>query len=282
MKNSICIKVVLLSVILSSLAFAQYPQMDFPLQVGNRWQYCEVPGHYSVSSVVRDTTMPNGFTYAQVQGEMFGGFYRQDSAKVFIYTPSSNTEKLVYDFSKKKGDTLFVLDNGRDSVIKTVYDAYPGFVFGRERYIMKFLLKHTSSSMYAIYYITDGIGFSSYNGEVLAYGLVGAIINGVQYGIIYDVENSKNTLPDKFQLSQNYPNPFNPSTTFSFNLPARSFVSLKVFDVIGREVATIANEELQAGNHIHQWDASGLRAGAYFYRLQAGTFVETKKLLLLR
>jgi hypothetical protein len=97
------------------------------------------------------------------------------------------------------------------------------------------------------------------------------------------------SLPAKFALLQNYPNPFNPSTAISFSLPSKSFVLLKVFDVMGREVATLVNEELAAGNHYRQWDASNVSSGVYFYRLsarttsgQSGSFVETKKLVLLR
>jgi hypothetical protein len=85
-----------------------------------------------------------------------------------------------------------------------------------------------------------------------------------------------------FSLSQNYPNPFNPTTTITFALPVKSFVSLKIFDVLGREVATLVSEELSTGKYSTQWNAAGLGSGVYFYRLQAGSFMETKKLLLLR
>jgi hypothetical protein len=86
----------------------------------------------------------------------------------------------------------------------------------------------------------------------------------------------------RFTLDQNYPNPFNPSTTISFTLPVPSFVSLKIFDVLGREAAAIVSEELSAGNHSRQWNASGLSGGMYFCRLQAGSFSETKRLVVLR
>jgi hypothetical protein len=93
-----------------------------------------------------------------------------------------------------------------------------------------------------------------------------------------------------FYLEQNYPNPFNPSTAISFGLPSQSFVSLKVFDALGREVATIISEELSAGYYSRQWNAANMASGIYFYRLQArqisggqvGVFTETKKLILLR
>jgi hypothetical protein len=88
--------------------------------------------------------------------------------------------------------------------------------------------------------------------------------------------------PLTFQLAQNFPNPFNPTTNISFNLPTRSFVSLKVFDLIGREVTTIISDDLPMGNYLKQWSANGVASGVYFYRLQAGTFTETRKLVLLR
>ena len=89
-------------------------------------------------------------------------------------------------------------------------------------------------------------------------------------------------IPDRIYLDQNYPNPFNPSTTFLFGLPSKAFVSLKIFDVTGREVASVISDELSAGNYSRQWNASGFSSGMYFYRLQAGAFTETKKLLLVR
>jgi hypothetical protein len=87
---------------------------------------------------------------------------------------------------------------------------------------------------------------------------------------------------DGFSLDQNYPNPFNPSTMITFNLPSRSFVSLKVFDFQGREMATLVSEELSAGNHSCQWNAANLPGGVYVCRLQAGSVQETRKLVLLK
>jgi ligand-binding sensor domain-containing protein len=100
--------------------------------------------------------------------------------------------------------------------------------------------------------------------------------------VITSVERLSTDLPTHFSLGQNYPNPFNPSTTISFSLPSKSFVSLKVFDIIGREIAAIISEEMSAGSYTKQWNAANMSSGIYFYRLQAGSFTETKKLLLLR
>lgn len=94
--------------------------------------------------------------------------------------------------------------------------------------------------------------------------------------------NDGDALPTVYSLSQNYPNPFNPSTTIKFALPEAAQVELKVYDVLGAEVATLMNQELQAGRYDVNWDASQLASGVYIYRIKAGDFVDSKKLMLLK
>lgn len=100
--------------------------------------------------------------------------------------------------------------------------------------------------------------------------------------LVTAVEHASGAVPTQFTLDQNYPNPFNPTTMISFSLPVRSTVSLKIFDVMGREVATVVSEEMQAGSYSRQWNASAYPSGIYFYRLQAGASTETKRLVLLK
>ena len=89
-------------------------------------------------------------------------------------------------------------------------------------------------------------------------------------------------VPKEFSLGQNYPNPFNPSTTISYELPKKSLVTLKIFDILGREIETLVEGVEEPGYKSVRFNASGLASGIYFYRLEAGSFTETKKLLLLR
>ena len=89
-------------------------------------------------------------------------------------------------------------------------------------------------------------------------------------------------IPEAFGLLQNYPNPFNPSTVIRYELPVDSYVTLKVYDVLGRLVETIVDGSQEAGYRTATWKASSSPSGIYFYTLKAGTFTETKKLLLLR
>ncbi len=88
--------------------------------------------------------------------------------------------------------------------------------------------------------------------------------------------------PLNFSLEQNYPNPFNPSTTISYTIPESGLVTLKVYDVLGREVETLVNEQNEAGNHSVDFNASNMNSGVYFYTIKSGNFTETKKLVLLK
>jgi hypothetical protein len=96
------------------------------------------------------------------------------------------------------------------------------------------------------------------------------------------VEQLSSTAPKTFLLEQNYPNPFNPSTTIRYQLPVASEVKLEVYDVLGKKIATLVSERQSAGSYQVVWNASGLSSGTYFYRLQAGTFVETKKMIMVK
>jgi hypothetical protein len=99
-------------------------------------------------------------------------------------------------------------------------------------------------------------------------------------GNITGIEN--NTLPTEYSLSQNYPNPFNPSTTISYSIPKPGFVSIIVYDILGKEAAVLVNEVKQAGNFIVDFNASKLSSGVYFYRINAGEFTAVKRMILMK
>jgi mannose/cellobiose epimerase-like protein (N-acyl-D-glucosamine 2-epimerase family) len=134
--------------------------------------------------------------------------------------------------------------------------------------------------------IKDGSLYSNYSQEQLTI-TIPAHTGGV-FAVTYQpksvnaVAASMSHTPNNFQLMQNYPNPFNPITTISYQLSAISFTTLKVYDAIGREIATLVNEMNEAGNYSIQFDAQKLSSGIYFYRLQAGEFVEVKKMLVMK
>lgn len=113
-----------------------------------------------------------------------------------------------------------------------------------------------------------------------------SIVNG--WGIrlndqtITGIQNTSTEVPQRYELSQNYPNPFNPSTSIKFSIPKSGLVSLIVYDILGKEVATLVNKDLNSGSYEYTFDAAGFTSGVYFYRLEAGDFSEVKKMLLIK
>ena len=94
--------------------------------------------------------------------------------------------------------------------------------------------------------------------------------------------NSSSEIPSEYSLLQNYPNPFNPETTIEYNLPIAGSVSLRIFDVLGREIKTLLQGDQPAGKHSVSFNAAGLSSGIYYYKLQSGTFVQTRKMILVK
>jgi hypothetical protein len=116
---------------------------------------------------------------------------------------------------------------------------------------------------------------ATFNGEQDVYYSRLTVVTGAE-------TDPGNNMPKVFSLSQNYPNPFNPTTTIDYEVPDRVLVNLQVFDVLGREVSTLVREMREAGTHSVTWDAASQPSGVFFYRLQAGGFVGTRKLVLMR
>jgi hypothetical protein len=96
------------------------------------------------------------------------------------------------------------------------------------------------------------------------------------------IQPISNEVPKKFELKQNYPNPFNPVTNIEFSIPKSNFVNLVIFNSIGQEVATLVNQDMKPGSYRYDFNASGLPSGSYFYRLTAGDFVQTNKMILVK
>lgn len=90
------------------------------------------------------------------------------------------------------------------------------------------------------------------------------------------------SIPKIISLYQNYPNPFNPSTTIEFFLPKTEYVEIKVYNILGKEVATIVSKKLNQGNHTYQFDGKNLASGVYYYRIQSGEFHQVKKMIHLK
>ncbi len=154
-------------------------------------------------------------------------------------------------------DTLFVRIAAEDSMLAVQY------LFGRD-------LK-TGTTYYWRGRAKNDFGWGAFSG----------IRSFSTAGPPSAVERLQVEIPAEFTLRQNYPNPFNPSTMIEFGVPNAGFVTLKIFDLLGREIATLVSEELNPGYYRSVWRAN-VPSGVYFYRIQAGDFSQTKRLILLK
>ena len=133
---------------------------------------------------------------------------------------------------------------------------------------------------------TTGVTTYSFSDKGLASGVYNYRIKQIDFDGTFKYYNLSESIeigvPDKFDLAQNYPNPFNPATVISYQLPVSGMVSLKVYNVIGQQVAELVNEVKQAGVHTVEFDASNLPSGVYLYRLNTGNFTSTRKMMLIK
>jgi len=110
----------------------------------------------------------------------------------------------------------------------------------------------------------------------------GVILKTTTGGVLTNFTNISSEIPEKFSLSQNYPNPFNPNTFINYQLPMFNFISLKVYDVLGNEVATIVNENQNAGTYSVEFKGNGFSSGVYYYKLETADFTEVKRMMLVK
>jgi hypothetical protein len=214
------------------------------------------------------------------------GLIRIDSleAKLFIYLPEENKEVLYEDFLTQVGDTTWI-----DSVEYKILDNEESFtVWGMNTF--KRLIDY--QFRFQGYELVKNIGLYkwSFNDSFALYTkeLKGCVIDGIVYGdtTTVDVEDEENPIASEFKLEQNYPNPFNPTTNIGFRIADFGFVSLKIYDVLGNEIATLVNEEKPAGEYEVEFNPeSSIKqpaSGIYFYQIKAGDFIQTKKMVLLK
>jgi len=200
-----------------------------------------------------------------------------------------------------------IYDNGGQGGTKPKKAIPAGTVLPAKAFYVVITDTNTSTS------IADGFGLSSSGEKVWLENAGGIIIDSVLFAALGGTDTSYARVPDgsafwkkatpltrgasnggatavrigepvvsTYTLDQNYPNPFNPATTISYTVPANSQVSLKVYSLLGAEVASLVNELQNPGRYIVQFDASRLSSGVYFYTLQAGGFVETRRMMLLK
>jgi len=177
----------------------------------------------------------------------------------------------IYRIDTTSGSATLIGKTGDNAVTQSIAFAPSGEMYG---------LKGTGSQENKIIMIDPATGAGTEVGLTGISGLQAiAMINVVATSIEGGFSDE---IPGKFDLSQNYPNPFNPTTTIEYTLPHAGYVTLKVYNVLGEEVASLVAGDHAAGTFTATWDATGMSSGVYFYRLTAGEYVQTRKMVLMR
>ena len=295
-------KPIAIALIILPMTIIQAQSLDsalayFPMSIGNKWQYAHYIAEvgpsflqgYSILNVIGDSTMSNGRKYyiTQEGPSLYSYFPFMSTNPAYLRIDSATANIYAADPSVAAGELLW------DSLLASPRD---GSVSGR------YLLGVRNDTILGVSTVTRVLNFGpggsdldlSYNlGPVYsAYypqdefaridKLVYARIGGHEYGTLVSVTTTAQTTPRQFELSQNYPNPFNPSTIIRYALQTTSHVKLSVFNTLGQSVATMVNESQDAGYHDVKFDGTGLASGVYIYRLVAGDYVSTKKLVILK
>ena len=266
----------------------EYSQPDsvlsyMPLNIGNQWQYrvhyivnnSNIDTiYYSLYTVESDTIMPNGFQYQVIKTESETKYVHIDSATNCIYEYEYNSSRGFKTDSLRcsEGD-YFGMNNYCELIDTASILNYKTWVMLIDRTAPDISERHTLALDIGISYkeIITSFGFGTQKTSTLVY----ANINGTEFGEMVTSVNDGNISPSAFSLSQNYPNPFNPNTTIKFTIPQderreTKNVRLRVYDVLGNEVATLVNEEKPVGEYEIEFNGDGLTSGIYFYQIKAG------------
>lgn len=251
------------------------------------WILCSLGGMWGYDSYIYRTS-DGGITWTRKLENHGGG-------------PRSNGQPAVFDIYFRDssngiaiGDVVYRTTNGGDSWIDTLYlpeesvrkmfvnqdqitaVGYGGIICRSTDWGITWTSQNsgTSRSLNGVFFIDAN------NGWVV--GELGTILHTTNGGISFIEEEQIDEAPTEFLLSQNYPNPFNPTTTIKYSIPKESKVSLIVFNLLGEEVTILVNEEKPAGTYDITWHSENLPSGVYFYQLRTGSFIKTKKMILLR
>jgi subtilisin-like proprotein convertase family protein len=195
--------------------------------------------------------------------------------EVTLVAPTGDSVNVCFDFSMiDNNDNIVTLfdDNADSSLANNVYTSASPRVRPQNSLNAAFTGRN-AQGLWRLK-INDDAGGDT--GRVYFWGI--QINNQALVG----VQEVAGLTPQQFSLDQNYPNPFNPTTAIQFSVPVQSFVTVKIYDILGREVRTLVNEAKTPGTYKVMFDGNGLASGTYFYRMEAGHFIETKKLLLLK
>lgn len=266
-------------------------QPNYPLAIGNKWNFVNTYSDRSridrySRQVIGDTTFSNGITYAILDKPDFvlGRYIRADSSGVFYYDPPSSSEVHFFRTNVTRGDSwparfgytykILVLGTGTYNyfgVDTKWYSYHCDGVVG--------LFVNLTEKFGPVYYYS---GLESTNGSYMQTDLESCVISDTLYGNPIVAVAQTTDPPEKPLILQNYPNPFNSITTITIALPTISSVKVSILNSLGQQVAELANNDFQPGEHSFRWDATDHASGVYFCRIVTSTFVSQNKLVLVK
>jgi hypothetical protein len=214
-------------------------------------------GAFLISGIITAGTDGGGFPVSQ-RHEQLSFYYK------FNKTASTAYFYIAVEF-KRNGETI-----GAEFI--TITEASDDFV--ALNIPITYLSNEEPDSAVIVMQVSDQVSDTSASGSY-------AVIDDISFNAVSDVEEDDVKLSD-FNLAQNYPNPFNPSTSIKYAISNTQFVTLKIYDIIGNEVATLVNEYKPAGSYELNFNASKLSSGVYLYSLQAGDYFQTRKMTLIK
>lgn len=286
--RSFIVSIILLMFALLTQTFAQIPNGDFESWTNGNpdgWFTDNIPG---VAIPITQSNDKHGGSYA-ARGEVLS--VAGNAYPGYLYNYGENGKGFPINQRYAQLDGYYKLTtSASDKFLVWVYFWYNNQVVAGNYGWFEAASSYSKFSVPLLYFTSDTpdsatIWISA--SQDTAQGAASASIGTVFYvddlsfsGTATGVED--NTQPLSFKLNQNYPNPFNPTTTISYSIPTSSFVTLKVYDILGKEVITLVNGEKSAGNYRIQFNGSTLASGVYFYRLTAGEKTDVKKLLLAK
>jgi len=281
----------------------------FPLKIGNQWNYSYKSierQFFDISFMNQMTTDSGSVQYSILDSSL------QDSLIIWIVQEKDVVERRIQDYYDSTDTTFLINVNETFHILEYLDSAhtiksesnYEVFTFPIKWERFGGLISSTQVTRYGadssiliieenkflIANYSDSLNFHKDVGLVYAQCVIDKGPNTPYYykwkaslsSFLTSVGNVRKGIPQSFTIYQNFPNPFNSTSVIRYSIPKSSQVKLKIFNVLGQEVETLVNEEKSAGTYEVNWNATNLPSGVYFYRLQSGSFDETKKMILLK
>ena len=266
----------------------------YPYNIGNSWSYRWIYyntelDYYEAGRekiLISKDTLVNNMKYWLMQYDNHGyGLYTKYLERIDSITGN------VLRINDLSSGEIYCVDSLYAQIGDTISISNNRYLLYCDKMIVKSIHDTILNNFHTTIREVEGIPYSRKLIFARKIGLLGsgknywidsAKVNGIVFSNITDIQKDDNKIISEYVLHQNFPNPFNPTTEINYSLPRQSNVTIKIFDVLGREISTLVNEEKPAGKYKINFNAVGLSSGIYFYQMKANDFIETKKMIIIK